>query len=99
MNIFIKSSPYIIAGPCGVEDEQQLMSVASALQSLPVDMVRGGVWKPRSKPGYFEGRGEPALQWMQQAKEMIHKPFCTEVASKEPVSYTHLDVYKRQASY
>lgn len=85
MNIFIKSSPYIIAGPCGVEDEQQLMSVASALQSLPVDMVRGGVWKPRSKPGYFEGRGEPALQWMQQAKEMIHKPFCTEVASKEQV--------------
>lgn len=85
MNIFSKSTPYIIAGPCGIEDEQQILSVASQLRELPVDMIRGGVWKPRSKPGHFEGRGEPALAWMQKAKAITGKPFCTEVASKEQV--------------
>lgn len=85
MNLFSKSTPYIIAGPCGIEDEQQLMTIASSLHYMPVDMIRGGVWKPRSKPGHFEGRGEQALQWIQQAKQITDKPFCTEVASKEQV--------------
>lgn len=86
MNIFSKPTPYIIAGPCGVEDEQQIQSIATSFRDLPIDMIRGGVWKPRSKPGNFEGRGEPALKWMQDAKSIAGKPFCTEVASKEQVA-------------
>lgn len=83
MNIFSKKEPYIIAGPCGIEDEVQLMTISEQLSHMPVDMIRGGVWKPRSKPGHFEGRGEIALEWMQTAKETFGKPLCTEVASKE----------------
>jgi chorismate mutase len=85
MNIFLKSTPYIIAGPCGIEDENQLISITNALESMPVDMIRGGVWKPRSKPGHFEGRGEAALEWIQKAKAITAKPFCIEVANRQQV--------------
>ncbi len=85
MNIFSKATPYIIAGPCGVEDEGQIVSIATQLKEMPVDMIRGGVWKPRSKPGNFEGRGEVALAWMRKAQAIINKPFCTEVASSGQV--------------
>jgi chorismate mutase len=85
MNIFSKSAPYIIAGPCGVESEEQIRTIVAELKDLPVDMIRGGVWKPRSKPGNFEGRGEDALIWMRKAYDLAQKPFCTEVASSEQV--------------
>jgi chorismate mutase len=83
MQIFHSHKPYIIAGPCGAEDEQQMLSIANALKSMPVHMIRAGVWKPRSKPGFFEGRGEQALPWMQQVQAISGKPVCIEVATRE----------------
>ncbi len=85
MNIFAQPDPYIIAGPCGIEDKEQLRSVVHSLQDDRIHMIRGGVWKPRSKPGHFEGRGEAALQWMQELQPQSVKAFCTEVANKEQV--------------
>ena len=59
--------PYIIAGPCSVESQQQLQEVCRELCSTPhVRMIRAGVWKPRTRPGGFEGLGEPALHWMKE---------------------------------
>lgn len=85
--------PYIIAGPCSIESREQLTEVTKALCSIPkVQLIRGGVWKPRTRPGGFEGLGEPALKWM---KELQENPlcfsdgspvrFCCEVASPEHV--------------
>lgn len=83
MQIFHSHKPYIIAGPCGAEDEQQMLSIANSLRDMPIHMIRAGVWKPRSKPGFFEGRGEQALPWMQQVKAISGKPVCIEVATRE----------------
>lgn len=85
MNLFTKKRPFIISGPCGAEDEQQLETVAKAFINSGIDMIRAGVWKPRSRPGQFEGRGEPALGWLKQVKQISGLPVCTEVASKEQV--------------
>lgn len=86
--------PFIIAGPCSVESREQLLAVSEALCRMPrVRMIRGGVWKPRTRPGGFEGLGEPALRWM---KEISDSPlrmadgqpvrFCCEVARPEHVA-------------
>jgi chorismate mutase len=83
VNIFSKNTPYIIAGPCGAESEEQMLQIATSFKSMNIDMIRAGVWKPRSKPGMFEGRGEIALQWLQQVKKITNKPVCTEVATTE----------------
>ena len=87
------SKPYIIAGPCSVESREQLGAVTKALCTIPkVQLIRGGVWKPRTRPGGFEGLGEPALKWMKEIQESsMHfsdgSPvrFCCEVASPEHV--------------
>lgn len=87
-NLFkTKDTPFVIAGPCSVESLDQLRSTTSALlASERVSLIRGGVWKPRSRPGGFEGLGEPALQWMAQLKsEMPSARFCCEVAQPEHV--------------
>lgn len=79
--------PFVVAGPCSVESEQQLSEVVAALQSIPeVAMVRCGVWKPRTRPGGFEGLGEQALQWIagfRQHHPECRLPFCCEVATPE----------------
>lgn len=85
MNLFSSHKPYIIAGPCSAESETQMLSIAEGLKSLPVDMIRAGVWKPRSKPGYFEGMGELALQWLNQIQAITQKPVCIEVANTQQV--------------
>lgn len=85
MNVLASSRPFLIAGPCGAEDEQQLQTLATAFKNMPVNMMRAGVWKPRSKPGHFEGRGEVALQWLQQIRIDYGIRVCTEVATKEQV--------------
>lgn len=85
--------PYIIAGPCSVESREQLLSVSEALCRLPrVHMIRGGVWKPRTRPGSFEGLGEPALRWMKEISDSDMRMadgsrvrFCCEVARPEHV--------------
>lgn len=76
----------IIAGPCSVESREQLREVTSALAAIPqVAMIRAGVWKPRTRPGGFEGLGEPALQWMHELAQEFGVRYCCEVARPEHV--------------
>lgn len=78
--------PIIIAGPCSAESREQLQQTVARLAKMPeVTMIRAGVWKPRTRPGGFEGLGEPALGWMQALQAEHHIPFCCEVARPEHV--------------
>lgn len=83
MNIFTTKKPFIIAGPCSAESAAQMTSIGQALADSPVDMIRAGIWKPRSKPGFFEGLGEQALPWLIEAGKLAGKKVCTEVATPE----------------
>lgn len=85
MNLFAESKPYFIAGPCAAEDESQMYNIANAFKNSSINMIRAGVWKPRSKPGFFEGRGEIALKWLQEIKQISGKKVCTEVATPEQI--------------
>ena len=76
----------IIAGPCSVESEEQIMATAQALAQIPqVTMLRGGIWKPRTRPGAFEGRGEQGLVWLREAKQETGLPVIIEVATPDHV--------------
>lgn len=74
--------PIIIAGPCSVESREQLHETALALDAIPeVGMIRCGVWKPRTRPGGFEGLGETALRWIGELRQQHPSmQFCCEVA-------------------
>ncbi|QAA82841.1 3-deoxy-7-phosphoheptulonate synthase [Aequorivita sp. H23M31] len=61
--------PLVIAGPCSAETEEQLLEIAHQLKDSKVSILRAGIWKPRSRPGNFEGVGELGLKWLQTAKK------------------------------
>lgn len=77
--------PWVIAGPCSAETEEQVMAIARNLAAKGCHMFRAGVWKPRTKPGGFEGNGEKALPWMKRVKEETGMLISTEVATPEHV--------------
>ena len=77
--------PVVIAGPCSAETEEQVMTTATQLAKKGCHMFRAGVWKPRTKPGGFEGNGEKALPWMKRVKEETGMLVTTEVATPEHV--------------
>ena len=78
--------PLIIAGPCSAENREQLRQIVGQLAETPeITMIRAGVWKPRTRPGGFEGLGEPALGWMQELQTEYSIPFCCEVARPEHI--------------
>jgi len=78
--------PLIIAGPCSVETEEQLTQTATRLfRTGKVDMIRGGIWKPRTRPNSFEGVGAKGLPWMKKVKELTGLPVTTEVAKAKHV--------------
>lgn len=73
--------PLVIAGPCSAESEQQVMDTAQQLANNGIRIFRAGVWKPRTKPGGFEGKGKPALPWLQRVKAETGMLVATEVAT------------------
>ncbi|MEY2586183.1 MAG: hypothetical protein RLY11_32 [Bacteroidota bacterium] len=78
--------PLIISGPCSAETEEQLVETAKRLAKTgKVDMLRAGIWKPRTKPGMFEGVGAKGLPWLQQAKKITGLPTTVEVATGKQV--------------
>ncbi len=77
--------PFVIAGPCSAETEEQVMTTATQLAQKGCHIFRAGVWKPRTKPGGFEGNGEMALPWMKRVKEETGMLVSTEVATPEHV--------------
>ncbi len=77
--------PIVIAGPCSAETEEQTLTTAKQLAAKGCHMFRAGVWKPRTKPGGFEGNGEKALPWMKRVKDETGMLVATEVATAEHV--------------
>ena len=75
----------VIAGPCSAETEEQVLTTAKQLAAKGCHMFRAGIWKPRTKPGGFEGNGEKALPWMKEVKEETGMLTATEVATPEHV--------------
>jgi len=77
--------PFVIAGPCSAETEEQVMTTATQLAGKGCHIFRAGVWKPRTKPGGFEGNGEKALPWLRRVKDETGMLTATEVATPEHV--------------
>jgi chorismate mutase len=86
--------PLIISGPCSAETEEQVMQTAVQLQQTgKVDIMRAGIWKPRTRPGSFEGIGTKGLPWLQKARDITGIPVAVEVATAKQVEDAlHFDV-------
>ncbi|MBO4370343.1 MAG: bifunctional 3-deoxy-7-phosphoheptulonate synthase/chorismate mutase type II [Paludibacteraceae bacterium] len=77
--------PIVIAGPCSAETEEQVMETAKQLAERNVKIFRAGIWKPRTKPGGFEGIGVDGLKWLQRVKAETGMYVSTEVATEKHV--------------
>jgi chorismate mutase len=77
--------PLLIAGPCSAETEEQVLQTARELAQQGIDLFRAGIWKPRTRPGEFEGVGTPGLAWMRRVKEETGLKTTTEVANTQHV--------------
>ena len=77
--------PMVIAGPCSAETEEQVMTTAKQLVDRGQKVYRAGIWKPRTKPGGFEGVGTVGLEWLQQVKKEYGMYTATEVATPKHV--------------
>ncbi len=73
--------PVLIAGPCSAETEEQVLATARGLAGRDVDLFRAGIWKPRTRPGAFEGVGSPGLKWLQRVQAETGLKVTTEVAN------------------
>ncbi|QWX84172.1 bifunctional 3-deoxy-7-phosphoheptulonate synthase/chorismate mutase type II [Cellulophaga sp. HaHaR_3_176] len=73
--------PLVIAGPCSAETEEQVLKIAHQLKDTDVNYYRAGIWKPRTRPGMFEGVGALGLKWLQKVKAETGMKTCTEVAN------------------
>ena len=89
-----KKRPLIISGPCSAETEEQVLETAQRLAKTgKVDILRAGIWKPRTRPGSFEGIGTKGLPWLQQAKKLTGMPTTVEVATgKQVEDALHFDI-------
>ena len=77
--------PIVIAGPCSAETEEQVMNTAHQLAKKGAKIFRAGIWKPRTKPGGFEGIGVDGLAWLKRVKEETGMLVSTEVATAKHV--------------
>ncbi|SFW44156.1 bifunctional 3-deoxy-7-phosphoheptulonate synthase/chorismate mutase type II [Cellulophaga fucicola] len=77
--------PLVIAGPCSAETEEQVLKIAHQLKDTDVSYYRAGIWKPRTRPGNFEGVGLLGLKWLQKVKAETGMKTCTEVANRAHV--------------
>jgi chorismate mutase len=86
--------PLIISGPCSAETEEQTVQTIERLaRTGKVDMVRAGIWKPRTRPGSFEGIGTKGLPWLQRARQLTGLPVMVEVATAKQVEDAlHFDI-------
>ena len=75
----------LIAGPCSAETREQVLKTAEGLSALPLDYFRAGIWKPRTRPGEFEGVGNTAIPWLKEVKSQFGLKISTEVAKAEHV--------------
>lgn len=78
-----RKKPILMAGPCSAETEEQVLGAAHGLKGMGIDYFRAGIWKPRTRPGNFEGIGRPGLGWLKKVKAETGMKVTTEVASRE----------------
>ncbi|MEO5983981.1 MAG: 3-deoxy-7-phosphoheptulonate synthase, partial [Ferruginibacter sp.] len=92
----LAKKPILISGPCSAETEDQVMQTALRLKATgKVDVLRAGIWKPRTKPGMFEGIGVEGLKWLRHAKKETGLPVTVEVATARHVEeaiYHEVDI-------
>ncbi|WP_340065577.1 bifunctional 3-deoxy-7-phosphoheptulonate synthase/chorismate mutase type II [Ascidiimonas aurantiaca] len=81
LNHFDLPHPLVIAGPCSAETEEQVLQIAHALKDTDATVYRAGIWKPRTRPGMFEGVGAIGLKWLQKVKQETGMLIATEVAN------------------
>lgn len=79
--------PIVLAGPCSAETEDQVLKIAHQLKDTDATVLRAGIWKPRTRPGNFEGVGALGLKWLQRAKEETGMLITTEVANANHVEH------------
>lgn len=79
--------PLVIAGPCSAETEEQVLAIAKQLKNTKATVFRAGIWKPRTRPGNFEGVGQIGLQWLQRVKQETGMMIATEVANATHVKH------------
>ena len=84
--IFEDGAPYVIAGPCSAESESQVIQTALGLRKAGISVFRAGLWKPRTRPGCFEGVGEQGLEWLGRVRRETGMKVCTEVAGAKHVA-------------
>ena len=82
---FNLSHPLVIAGPCSAETENQVLKIAHDLKDTDVTVFRAGIWKPRTRPGMFEGVGSIGLEWLRKVKQETGLLIATEVANSNHV--------------
>lgn len=85
LDAFGLNHPLVIAGPCSAETEEQVLKIAHQLKDSDANVLRAGIWKPRTRPGNFEGVGALGLKWLQKAKEETGMLTTTEVANPNHV--------------
>ncbi|MDD4922160.1 MAG: bifunctional 3-deoxy-7-phosphoheptulonate synthase/chorismate mutase type II [Bacteroidales bacterium] len=78
--------PIVIAGPCSAETEEQVMTTAKQLADRGIKIFRAGIWKPRTRPGAFEGVGSEGLKWLQRVQKELGMYTATEVATAKHVA-------------
>tara|TARA_B100000809_G_scaffold205663_1_gene207495 strand:+ start:17357 stop:18439 length:1083 start_codon:yes stop_codon:yes gene_type:complete len=81
LNTMGLNHPLVIAGPCSAESEEQVLKIAHQLKNTDATILRAGIWKPRTRPGNFEGVGEIGLKWLKKAKDETGLLTATEVAN------------------
>lgn len=77
--------PFLISGPCSAESREQVLETATSLAQSGIHLLRAGIWKPRTRPNGFEGRGHEALDWLVEARQTLGIPVATEVANAQHV--------------
>ncbi|MDX1409987.1 MAG: 3-deoxy-7-phosphoheptulonate synthase, partial [Saprospiraceae bacterium] len=80
-----RTTPFLVAGPCSAESRPQLEHVARELSSMHIDLFRAGVWKPRTRPGGFQGNGTESLKWLRDVRSETGLRITTEVANARHV--------------
>lgn len=83
--VFSARRPILMVGPCSAETEEQVLATAHALRHSGVALFRAGIWKPRTRPGTFEGVGTPGLKWLQRVRQETGLSVTTEVANAQHV--------------
>ncbi len=79
------TKPFVLAGPCSAESPEQMREIVKTLASINIPFIRAGIWKPRTRPGSFEGMGANALPWLAELKQEFNVKFAIEVANPHHV--------------